>query len=454
MFELQPKFGKFPVIGLRTDYSVRPATELQVYRAARAKLTLSVMNSGLRRRLARAWFLFPAYLITEILVPWLRFSGPACTAFGHPRSRQFLEVARLSLNDGPCGRKGYYNGGLAVHRGGPELESYVHDQLHECLIQFCRFSVGRLFGRQSNLGNKQTLAGECKRAGLPHIATFARVAPDGTISFEVEGGRETLEHEASIFVKPAKGSQGRHADRWDRIGGAYTNSAGVRVEDLDLLLQHIHGQAMAIGGELLIQETLRNIPDIQDYGSRALSTVRLVTLRSADGVVRPVQAFMRIGTQPDAAVDNYHAEGVCFDVDYRTGTIGTGLALDFSLNPVALHTTPAAAGALTGSVVPSWRDLSALGVDAHRKLTLDTVCGWDIAVTNKGPVIVECNAVPSMDVPCQRWLGGFFGSEYSHLLRQEILTFLDRLEPEGSRFRFQHHQTGGREIDIGLDHTG
>ncbi len=85
------------------------------------------------------------------------------------------------------------------------------------------------------------------------------------------------------------------------------------------------------------------------------------------------------------------------------------------------------------------KQLLEVAIAAHTAMSKHTVCGWDIAVTEEGPVIVECNDIPGCPVPGQR-PNGFYGTDFSQLLRGEILSFLDQLEPEHSRFRIQAGQ--------------
>jgi hypothetical protein len=209
------------------------------------------------------------------------------------------------------------------------------------------------------------------------------------------------------------------------------------VSDFDVLLQQLISRAVAAGRDLLVQEVAVNSSGIQAFGGRPLSTVRLVTLRTSDGAIRPVQAGTRVAGKADAIVDNYHAGGVYFHVDYRTGEIGEGTSMNFPADPVYLQQPPGSDIRLTGSVVEGWEKIRNLAFDLHEKLTMHNIGGWDIAMTDRGPVAVECNSVPGMPAPRQRPFSGFLRTEYSDLLRGEIVAYLDKLAPAGSRFRFE-----------------
>jgi len=431
----KPHFYRFPTAGLFSDYRKLPPTELNVFRAARAFLAFADADAARLVGLLGAWPMLPINLMLEVFPSWKRYSRFAADTFGTSASAQFRQSMRLALNDGPS-PSGYYLAGIAEHQGGTQLEDYIHDQFHETLIEFCRHAVEHLHGAQRELDDKLAFEENCLASGLPCIETFIRVGADGSVTEARDGAGERAQYAASLFIKPARGSQGKGTERWDKTDGGYSDAGGNMVSDFDALLQHLKSRADAGSRDLLVQEAAVNSAEIRAFGGRALSTVRLVTLRTSDGVIRPVQAGTRVAADSDAVVDNYHAGGVYFHVDYATGQIGQGTSMSFPGNPVYLTQPPGSDIRLTGSVVEGWEQIRHLALDMHEKLTMHTVGGWDIAMTERGPVGVECNSVPGMPAPRQRPFSGFLQTEYADLLRSEIVDFLDKLAPAGSRLRF------------------
>ncbi|MEM9470347.1 MAG: sugar-transfer associated ATP-grasp domain-containing protein [Pseudomonadota bacterium] len=431
----KPHFYRFPTAGLFTDYRNLPPTELNVYRAARAFFAFADMNVLRLGGLMGAWPMLPVNLLTETLPAWASYNQAATTAFHTPALDQFRQCVRLALNDGPS-PTGYYLAGIAEHKGAPEIGNYIHDQFHETLVEFCRYAVEQVHGVQRELDNKLAFEKNCREFDLPCIETFLRVKPDGNVEPTSTGAMDRAQLASSLFIKPIRGSQGQGTERWDADGGAYTASDNRRHPDFDGLLQHLKSRAGKANVDLLVQQVLVNPSRIRAFGGRALSTVRLVTFRTSDGAIRPVQAGTRIAADAEAVVDNYHAGGIYFHVDYRTGEIGTGTSMNFPTVPEYLTRPPRADVPLTGNMVEGWTEISRLALDLHEKLTMHTIGGWDIAMTDNGPVAVECNSVPGMPAPRQRPFSGFLQTEYADLLRAEILTFLDHLAPAGSRFRF------------------
>ncbi len=431
----KPHFYRFPTAGLFADYRNLPPTELNVFRAARSFLAFADMDLLRLGGLLGAWPMLPVNVLTETLPAWIKYRQPASAAFGTSALDQLRQCVRLALNDGPS-PNGYYLAGIAEHNGAAEIDDYIHDQFHETLVEFCRHAVERLHGVQRHLDDKLAFEENCREFDLPSIETFLRVRPGGRIELARPGAMDKTQLAPSLFIKPARGSQGRGTERWDREGTAYTGAAGKILPDFDALLQHLKSRANRSNADLLVQEEAVNTSRVRAFGGRALSTVRLVTLRTSDGVIRPVQAGTRVAANAEAIVDNYHAGGVYFHVDYRTGEIGTGTSMDFPMEPQYLTQPPGSDIPLTGTIVEGWSEMRSLALDLHEKLTMHTIGGWDIALTDRGPVAVECNSVPGMPAPRQRPFSGFLRTQYADLLRSEIITFLDRLAPADSRFRF------------------
>ncbi|MGI9513254.1 MAG: sugar-transfer associated ATP-grasp domain-containing protein [Anderseniella sp.] len=436
----KPHFYRFPTAGLFTDYRNLPPTELNVFRAARAFLAFADMDIQRMVGLLGAWPMLPVNLLTEPLPAWIKYNQAASAAFDTSALDQLRQCIRLALNDGPS-PTGYYLAGIAEHRGAAEIGDYIHDQFHETLIEFCRYAVEQLHGVQRELDDKLAFEENCRAHGLPCIETYLRVMPEGKVDQSGIGAMDRARRAPSLFIKPARGGQGHGTERWGRDSGAYTDANNQRLPDFDALMQHLISRAAASDVDLLVQEAAVNTADITAFGGRALSTVRLVTFRTSDGVIRPVQAGTRIAANAEAIVDNYHAGGIYFHVDYRTGEIGTGTSMSFPAAPEYLTRSPRSGITLTGSTVGGWSEIRNLALQLHEKLTVHTIGGWDIALTGRGPVAVECNSVPGMPAPRQRPFSGFLQTEYARLLRGEIAGFLDQMAPADSRFRI-----GGKRL--------
>jgi hypothetical protein len=193
-----------------------------------------------------------------------------------------------------------------------------------------------------------------------------------------------------VVLKPNGGMQGYQLlvlDTVDWDSGRVTTRAG----DATTLEEALAGVDVttALGGYpgYLVQECLRNHPDLQELAPYATNTLRVQTLLGADGEVLVLGAVLRLSRR-GRMVDNFSQGGVAVHVDTRTGMTGPGLLKD-DPTPVTRH--PDSGVEFSGRPVPCWDDVVALVHRGARCLTGLHAIGWDIAVTPAGAVVVEAN---------------------------------------------------------------
>jgi hypothetical protein len=70
---------------------------------------------------------------------------------------------------------------------------------------------------------------------------------------------------------------------------------------------------------------------------------------------------------------------------------------------------------IVGHPLPLWTDTKALAIAAHRAFADRVMIGWDIAITDDGPIIVEGNSSPDLDI-VQRFGAPVCNSRFGELL--------------------------------------
>ncbi len=146
--------------------------------------------------------------------------------------------------------------------------------------------------------------------------------------------------------------------------------------------------------QYLIEDAIVQHPKMNELYSGSVNTLRMVTLVDNDNVPHFMYALIRMG-QKGAKVDNIssggmyapvnadgiitHAafcdkEGICHDIHPTSGTRLIGFEIPYFAEAVELVKKAAL-------VVPGMRYV-----------------GWDIAITEKGPILVEGNNFPSYDM--------------------------------------------------------
>jgi hypothetical protein len=225
--------------------------------------------------------------------------------------------------------------------------------------------------------------------------------------FYVDGRRElnrTEEDLASfvgcdLFVKPINGFGGAGVGRWlyDPAGPSYRN--GECSVPAERIWEHFAREAVEQGkgaparNARLVQPLLRNHPDLAPLSKAALNTLRVTTMSSLDGRIRVHAAVLRMAL--GEAVEDTSA-GLASVLDLETGRMGPGTSLRLAEQVLSHH--PDTGAAIEGRLCPSWDAVLALAFRAHECFAQIPFVGWDIAVTPEGPLLVEANTHPRLDL--------------------------------------------------------
>src|SRR4029453_18810314 len=155
------------------------------------------------------------------------------------------------------------------------------------------------------------------------------------------------------------------------------------------------------GTALLVQERVTQHPALRRINPLALNTLRVLAVRLPAGPVLAA-ASHRWGTARSGAVDNVSSGGVVRGVDLATGRLGPAIRLIRDGRRVELDRHPDTDAQIAGVLVPHWAAVRELTVQLMESFPeLDHV-GWDLAVSDRGPRVIEGNgttpALVSMQV--------------------------------------------------------
>jgi hypothetical protein len=130
----------------------------------------------------------------------------------------------------------------------------------------------------------------------------------------------------------------------------------------------------------------------------ALPTARIVTCLNEKAEPEPMLSTFRMSIGPNRTVDNMHAGGIAAGPDIPTGRLSraSDLGMDARLGWFTAH--PDTGEQIEGRIVPCWEDAKSLAIRAHRAFSDRVVVGWDIAILEDGPILVEGNGNPDMDI--------------------------------------------------------
>jgi hypothetical protein len=344
---------------------------------------------------------------------------------------QVADMFRVAVVNGVMPHD-YYFGGLARHAGSDEIFRYVPPRLFGGVtINLTRKNDPRFVELAQN---KLLFERQCRADGIPVVETIAFADAIGVRN--ADGRTDSVElPPVDLIIKPAREWRGVGVERWRSVGNAYVGSSpGHRLSASDLR-SRAAALARSRRSTILIQRCLTNACELEPFAGSALATTRFVTIVNEKGEPEVVDAFYRTSIEPDAAVDNFHAGGVLFPLDLKSGQYRPGFT--FTPWPLAKITHhPSTGTAMLGIVHPGWEEMRALALRLHGLFLGVVVVGSDIAFTPRGPVVVEAHSCPEASINRQCSFDGLVGTRWFNLLAFHASQWLAKTEPPHSRWRY------------------
>jgi Sugar-transfer associated ATP-grasp len=203
-------------------------------------------------------------------------------------------------------------------------------------------------------------------------------------------------------------------------------------------LREAYPEPYPIRHDFLFMERLRQHEAITRMtGSETLCSVRTLTLRPRDGAPRVLAALFKL--QPnDTGVDNTSQGAMAVPVDIETGALGEGIFMHLKgyRHSSRYRKHPDGGDTFFGAILPHWNDLLDLAQQAANAFPMVDAIGWDIAITDRGPAILEGNVrwgVASLQIAAGKGLAtGLLKETYEWLCDKEKQGRQPRHdEPEG-----------------------
>lgn len=152
--------------------------------------------------------------------------------------------------------------------------------------------------------------------------------------------------------------------------------------------------ALKTNGQTLLEEVLTQHEKVSHLYPDAINTVRMVTMTDDEGEPHLLYAAMRLGSG-GAVVDNFNSGGMVIPVEPEEGRL-VGVAVNKAGATFESH--PDTGVKFDGYQVPCWKTCRKLALQAAVRMPTIRFVGWDLAITPKGPVLVEGNHYPGHDI--------------------------------------------------------
>jgi hypothetical protein len=209
---------------------------------------------------------------------------------------------------------------------------------------------------------------------------------------DIEGWRSALSnHRGGLFLKPADGVFGEGAFTIQESGGRY--EFGGQTGSFDDAFRYVADRLGSVRA-YVVQPQVKCHSTMAAITSHGLSTIRAVTCMS-QGSAKLLYAILRI-TVGQNITDNFHygsTGNLIAAIDLESGQLASGwgsLRSDWPMMTAFTH-HPDTGNTIEGSVLAGWKETVSLVLRAQQALPELRATGWDVGITQDGPVLVETN---------------------------------------------------------------
>ena len=249
-------------------------------------------------------------------------------------------------------------------------------------------------------------------------------SPDDLIGFLSE--KSSL----PIYIKRSFGSYGRGNVLVTGFDGRMIHLGNGKQEQISEFCKSLDG-TRALGW--ILQEPLLPHPEIERLtGSKKISGIRVHTFLT-ETKSHIIKAILKInaGVRDSDNFEHGASGNMLAAVDVETGTVvraiaGTGLGQkEMPIHPITGHN-------LIGFQVPHWEDIVRLANDAQMVFPGYLCPGWDIALCEDGPKVLEVNAFGDADLSQHAYRRGFLDGRFISLMRELSLDKLLTMPPKNN----------------------
>lgn len=186
-----------------------------------------------------------------------------------------------------------------------------------------------------------------------------------------QAGRLLNHPSGHIVLKNSRGQAGKAVE--------VLKTDGIKA---DALANYMHSKDYDLAEEYVVQH-----PDMNKLSPSGLNTVRIIT-QIDKGQIDFLGARLRISV--NSMVDNMAAGNLAAPIDITTGKVsGPGVYSDITKSDESVH--PVTGVSIVGFQIPFWKEVYQMAREAALFDTRNRSVGWDIAITENGPELIEGN---------------------------------------------------------------
>ncbi|MEI6821632.1 MAG: sugar-transfer associated ATP-grasp domain-containing protein [Bacteroidota bacterium] len=189
-----------------------------------------------------------------------------------------------------------------------------------------------------------------------------------------------------LFVKPNLGMGGKGILIFNKKDQLFINEKGVKLE-YNLLKKEVNE------GSYVVQEGMIQSEEMNKLYSHSANTYRMVT-ECVNGEAKLVFSLLRMGSG-GKQVDNASSGGLFIKIDPETGKMAE---YAYTKYHTIHYEHPDTKFVYKDAKFSNWEEVKDFVLIVATKFRDIKYLGWDIAVSDKGPVVIEINNGPSLNL--------------------------------------------------------
>lgn len=241
--------------------------------------------------------------------------------------------------------------------------------------------------------DKRMFASWCIKHGFPSVKTLAEFADNNVVQRCSPEPFPPID----LISKSTNWEGGKGVELWRHHAyngiSSWTNGT-IEARSSEELASYIASTAARLDRPFVLQPFLTNHPVVRAMGNGSLCTLRIMTISKQERSAEILLVILRIPTGT-SATDNFDTGGLAAPVDIQSGNCGKAVYKKdgYPVRQLELH--PDTGEPIFGQPLPYLTESMNLVLRAHNTLSPKwPVIGWDVAILDDGPVLVEANNMP------------------------------------------------------------
>lgn len=244
------------------------------------------------------------------------------------------------------------------------------------------------------LRNKYFTHKTLENTGIRKAPLYAYYQPEGVVT-----PNDEIANDVASLVRIL-----RNKGVTDCVVKATENSHGegvrlcrqLQYQDNDILFAEGDGKTVRLSTllkrqPLIFESVIHQTRQFAAFNPSSVNTVRFMTALYPDNEVKIIATFIKIG-RAGSIVDNAGDGGnVDVAVDIASGTLQYAIRYDGWRKVTDIDVHPDTHAPLNGVVIEHWDTIKAEVCRFQQALPYCRVAGWDIAITDEGPLVIEVN---------------------------------------------------------------